>query len=538
MKKLDLLKYIDNELLDKLFGFCYGRTSDGYEAEALCSDILFALIKSAHSEGEIGDAYPFIWRVARNVYADYSEKRRRAADNSYMGDPDEILLSVADGDEGDETELLAQVMRRIAFLTRAYREVMIEYYLDGMTTAAIAKRHGIAEGTVRQRLFAARQKIRSEVDEMSESNKPLMLDKVDFVIWGTGNPGWGDPRDGFCRMLSKHIVWLCLEKPRTAAEIAEELNVPTVYVEEELELLVKGGNGRYGILRKLDSGKYGINIVLLKKEVFEQANALYTANLSKITDAVVKFIEEHKDEYLAFPYINKTVTLNLILWQQIKDISSVLSRSVSRILKERYFAEYKHPDRPFTVFGYEANGKEYGGGLDGTQASNICGYSRVDISNIYVTRVKKHFHCGHNVSTDPVLQFAIRAIEGLSLNSLSEAEKEHAAKAVECGYLYRDGDMLYTKILVCEEKNADKLYDVTKKLNGQLDREAEALAEKLAEIIKLSIPEYLYGEWGHANFLADLPVQDALIEELIERGILTPPENGVGAEGCYMTVEK
>ncbi len=538
MKKQDLLQHIDDELLDKLFGFCYARTSDSYEAESLCSDILFAIVKSARRGGEISDAYPFIWRVARNVYADYSEKRRRATDNAYIGDPEEILLSVAEEDGGDEKELISHVMRRIAFLTRAYREVMIEYYLDGMTTAAIAKRHGIGEGTVRQRLFAARQKIKSEVEEMNENNKPLMLDKVKFVIWGTGNPGWGDPRDGFCRMLSNHAVWLCLEKPRTAAEIAEILNVPTVYIEEELELLVKGGNGKYGILRKLDNGKYGINIVLLKKEAFEEANALYIANMAKITDVVADFIEEHKEEYLSFPYINKTVTLNLILWQQIKNISSVLSRSVNRILREKHFAGYEHPNRPFTVYGYESNGRLYGGGLDGTQASNICGYSEVDIQNIYVTRIKTHFSCGHNISTDPLLQLAIRAIEGLSVDALAEADKEHTAKAVECGYLYRDGGMLYTKILVCEEKDADKLYNITKKLYGQLDAEAEVLAEKMAELIKRSIPEYLYGEWVHANSLADLPVQDALIEALIERGILTPPENGVGAEGCWMSVKK
>ena len=27
-------------------------------------------------------------------------------------------------------------------------------------------------------------------------------------------------------------------------------------------------------------------------------------------------------------------------------------------------------------------------------------------------------------------------------------EKEHAAKAIECGYLYSENDMLYTKILM------------------------------------------------------------------------------------------
>ena len=81
---------------------------------------------------------------------------------------------------------------------------------------------------------------------MTENNhKPLALDKVDYVIWGTGNPGWGDPRTVCYRMFSNHILWLCHQKPMSATEIAEELNVPTVYVEEELEILAKGENGRW-----------------------------------------------------------------------------------------------------------------------------------------------------------------------------------------------------------------------------------------------------------------------------------------------------
>ena len=71
MKKQDLLRIIDNELLEELFGFCYTRTKDSYEAEELCSDIVFALIKAACSNGEIENLYPFIWKVARNVYADF-----------------------------------------------------------------------------------------------------------------------------------------------------------------------------------------------------------------------------------------------------------------------------------------------------------------------------------------------------------------------------------------------------------------------------------------------------------------------------------
>ena len=162
MKKQELLKQFDDDLLDRLFGFCYARTNDSYEAQELCSDIIFALVKAAHTDGEITNLYPFIWRVARNVYADFSNSRRRHADAFYDGDAEEVLQFVAAKEQEDDSdEQLRAVYRRIAFLTRAYREVMILYYLDGLSTAEIAKLQNTSDGAVRQRLFSARQKLKA-----------------------------------------------------------------------------------------------------------------------------------------------------------------------------------------------------------------------------------------------------------------------------------------------------------------------------------------------------------------------------------------
>ncbi len=541
MKKQDLLKYFDDYLIDKLFGFCYARTNDSYEAEELCSDIIYALVKAANSNGEIENVYPFIWKVARNVYADFSNNRRKHADAVYEGDSEEILLGVAQEDTSDDTaELLTSVYRRIAFLTKAYREVMIMFYIDGLSTAQIAKAQGTSEGTIRQRLFSARQKIKMEVKEMEETyNKPVALDKIDYVIWGTGSPAWGDPRNVCTRMFSNHIVWLCHNKPMSASEIAEELNVPTIYVEEELEILCKGENGMYGFLRRLENGKYALNFILLDKDVFEKANAIYTEHLPKICETISNFIEEHKAGYLAFPYLNKKVDINLILWQQISHIANAFAYCVECALKKNHFADVEKPDRPFSVYGYVDNGMYYGGGMDSVSAQNVCGFSDILLRNIYITRIKKHFDCGLNVSKDPLTQLALRAIDGLDITLLSEKEKEHVAKAIEYGYLYRDGNVIYTKILVNAFSDSNRLFEISNDLrNGYFDADAEIVASKLAKLIKRSVPDYLIGEWGFANTLASMPILDAVVECLIEKGVLTPPENGIGAEGCWMSVEK
>lgn len=370
-------------------------------------------------------------------------------------------------------------------------------------------------------------------------NKPLALDKIDYVIWGTGNPGWGDPRTVCSRMFSNHIIWLCSKKPMSASEIAEKLNVPTVYVEEELEILTRGENGEYGLLRRMNSGKYAINFILFDKEVIEKAHALYTEQLPKICTIISDYVEKHKEGYLSFPYLNKKVDLNLILQQQVFSMSNAFSENVESILAEKYFSQVEKVKRPFSVFGYVDNGKHYGGGWDGVDAENVCGFSKIHLDNIYITRIKPHFHCGLNLSNDPQLQLALRAINGLEISSLSKIEKEHAAKAIESGYLYREDDMLYTKILVNAMQDRDRLFDISNGLcKGFFEEDAQIVAEKIAALIKKVIPDYLFGEWRFANILANMPVLDSVVEVLIEKGILTPPEDGIGAEGCWMSVMK
>ena len=79
--------------------------------------------------------------------------------------------------------------------------------------------------------------------------------------------------------------------------------------------------------------------------------------------------------------------------------------------------------------------------------------------------VKKY----QNVDEDPDDLISVGCI-GLNVSSLSEIEGEHAAKAIECGY-------------ICGVK-------------------------EMAALIKKNVPEYLLGEWRFANHLANMPVLD------------------------------
>lgn len=542
MKKAELLTAIDGALLERLTGYCYHRTRDSHEAQELCSDIVFALVRAANTDGEIGSLPAFIRRVAHNTYADFCARRRAENERMYPADPDEALQTLADEDDGSaqEEEQLARIYREIARLTRAYREVMILYYLDGLSAAQIAARQGITENAVRQRLFSARNAVRKGVNDMTKEERPLSLQKMEYVIWGTGNPYAGDPRTVASRQLSKQIVWLCRGKEMSARDIASALGVPTMYVEEELEIQSYGENG-YGMLRRTESGRYTTNIILLDAPEFAAAHKLYTDAMPMVCDAAAAFLEAHRDEYMAFPYLNRRPEWNLVLWQHMPVLADALGDEVRDILAGKYFASVKPSGRPFTVFGYrraEGDDTNWGAGWDGIEAQNVCGYRQVHLENLYTNFVRAHFHCGENIAKNPRIQLAIRAINGLAVNSLSENEQEHAARAVQEGYLYREGDTLYTRILVMTIEDRERLYAPDAALHAELHDAAEKIAAELAALIRRCVPAALLGDYRFVNQLAALPLWDMLTQALIQRGLLTAPENGVGAEGCWMCVQK
>lgn len=540
MKKQDLLKAIDRELLDKLFGFCYVRTRDSYEAQELCSDITLALVEAAQKEGEVENLYAFLWRIARNVYADFAEKRRRNGETVRYETLDSVADEPEDTDDGEtDEESLGRIFRSIAFLTCAYREVMIDYYLDGLSTAEIAVRQNTSENTIRQRLFSARQQIRKEVTNMESMQKPISLQTIDLCIWGTGDPVGNDPSNCFDRTFSKQLIWLCREKPRTAKELAEALSVPTLYVEEELELLVAGMNGHYGPLRKTENGRYAVNIALFDEAQIKSLWDACRSKLPELREGLLQFVDAHREEYLAVPFRNRKADLPLILWEEVKRLSAHIDWKVADRLSKRFFTDVTQPDRPYTTFAFRipADGNiPRGCGLDGIHASDLCGYAQIDLCNIYCKQLSAHFHCEHNISLDPVLLLAVRAVNGIDVHTLSEAEKEHAAKAIEVGYLYREGDTLYTKFLVCDKQAEKQLHAIAKQFGEEMTDAADALAEAIAPLLRAYLPAHLLGEYRFAMYFATMPVFDLLTETLIDEGILTVPENNLGAEGILMTV--
>ena len=549
MKTDEILKLIgDKDFLDKIYRFSYHRCNTSFDAEDLCSDIVLAVISAIQGQSDINNFYGFVWTIAHRVYADFCEKRNKIANNisiqntelQFANKENEIDNLI---EETADREQLKKIFSEIAFLSKIYREVMVMYYIDEMKIKDISAKLDISETTVKQRLFSARNTVRSEVEAMNKRN--LSLKPMNLKYAGTGSPCGNNPAECANRTLSQNLIYLCKERPKTAKELSDELCIPMLYVEEELEIQCYGQNGKYGMLRKLDNGKYTINVLVIDYEEYDAASKIYEKYLPQICNILKENIRKYNGEILNLPFLSKQTDTRFILWSMIVLMYYNLTFDVGKTLKEKYFSDVQLSNRPYSMAAFAYDSENDGTfferdfyGNDGINSSYVGGYKTVHMSNIYSDRIKPHFRCGHNISTDEKILLLLKTIGGLPIDDLSENEKEIAAKCIECGYLRKAGDIIEPKILVLDKKDNSQFLTIVNKFHNMLDIK-EKIAEEMSIFIKKHIPQHLIADYFLYNqLIANARSLSKNIDMCIEEDILTTPENDLCAEGVMMLVEK
>ena len=534
----------DKDFLDSLYGFAYKRVNNSYEAEDLCSDIILSVISAVHKNSEIHNSYAFIWTVAHRVYADFSEKRRLSANRSAAVEYSDDVLNVYSNsiDEYIETETdklqLRKIMREIMFLSKIYRDICVMYYLDEMKISDISQKLGITENAVKQRLHSARETIRKGVEKMNNAN--LTLKPINISYIGTGNPVGNDPRNVAERSFSKNLVYLCKDTERSVKELSEILGVPMPFVEEEVNIQLHGQNGYYGLLRKTDSGKYISNFIIIDYDDCMKVNEMYKKNTDIFAEKFDAYIKKNEQEILGKPFLNKQTDVRFIAWSLISKAYWGFNENIKEAFEKKYFTDITPTERNFFSFGiahYDDKPFEIGFyGSDGINGNEICGYKHVFLSNIYGKRIERHFSCGHDISKDDQLILTIKSINGLPLSTLSEDEKETAAKAIESGYIKKENDTLYPKILVLENERI--LWDIVEDFLKEVTELVEPMVDDIYTFIKKYLPKHLTSEYRLFIMQTSIGLLDSIIEKCIELGTLIPPEKTPSAEGVIMTVKK
>ena len=290
---------IITEYLTKLYGFAIKKSFSYDEAEDLCSDIIGELYPSLLTAKEIYNMDGYIWRISEHVYSKYvsSKKKHQGISIDGMEIPFEDNYSL-----GESEEEVLRLRREIAFLSKARREIVFSYYYENKTISIISKETKIPVGTVKWHLNKARNELK-EGFIMERRIGKLGMKPIKATCFGhSGNPGTNDGPEYYLKdSLNLNIVYSVYHNPKTKDEIAEELGVTPVFIDDKIDLLENNGflvrqaGGRFTTYVKFDSETYSLEQQdsCLKKQL-EIAKLLAQDYVSAVRVA----ISDVKDVYI------------------------------------------------------------------------------------------------------------------------------------------------------------------------------------------------------------------------------------------------
>ncbi len=243
-----------------IYGFCLKRCKTLEDAEDLAQETALKAYRTLIIRDDIGDPDRFIWTMAHNALSNYYRDFSR---NSYgMVNIDELSEVLASSENHPidsliEAETVAKLKSEIAYLSKLQRGIVIAYYFEGKKLDDIAHGLDIPLGTVKWHLFEAKKDLKRGMEKMRNTSD-LKFNPIKFLYVGTsGCPGSKGADNNFFRSrLAQNIAYCVWKEEKTVNEIAEDLGVSPVYVEEEAEYLAE-----YGYLKEC-KGKYLCNIII------------------------------------------------------------------------------------------------------------------------------------------------------------------------------------------------------------------------------------------------------------------------------------
>jgi len=158
----------------KIYALVYNMTSNREDSEDVVQEVFVKAYSAlARFKGD-SSFYTWIYRIAVNRTINFVKRRKKRegfslddVDGGIERDPAYVELSARESPFRDATlsELQEKLNKALQKLSDKHRSVVVLHDIEGVPHDEIARMLGVSSGTVRSRLFYARQILQSELSE-------------------------------------------------------------------------------------------------------------------------------------------------------------------------------------------------------------------------------------------------------------------------------------------------------------------------------------------------------------------------------------
>ncbi len=498
---------IITEYLKPIFGFALKRCKSTHDAEDLSQEIVLRAFRALLIKDDIEDMGKFIWTIAHNTLSNYY----RDAARGVIGVPVEEFADVLPDPDSlrkvdDNTDAIRRLQSEIAYLSRLQRKIVIAYYFENRKQADIAKDLDIPLGTVKWHLFEAKKELKRGMDTMRKTSdlkfNPIQFDSLAI----NGSCGTKNMNELFRSTLVQNICYCVRNEAKTVNEIADDLGVSPVYVENEVASLEE-----YCYLKK-QQDKYILNFLIseptaelltMKDAMYKKAAASFANDL--YDELIASGLLEHPD--ILCGQTDGPITLtespradrNFLLWTLIPYIISEQDNPSKKNKISFKETATLRPDGAHNITRATVVPEHMVLPDDYVYMKNWCGPYRFDIEKDTAfwqldtewseRRIVVDY--SSNAHTERLLSLYERECKGERLS------KDEYAWLSECGYIKTVGDYdgarkaVWQIVTLASKDIRKKLLTIGEKLQAKYADAFEALGAPYADALLATVPPHL-----------------------------------------------
>lgn len=459
--------------IEKVYGYAVNRTYTREEADELAQEILFTAVRELPRLREESRFEPWLWGIAANVTKSFRRNlgKQRAMYSYECPFSYDALeqLPWEDGHFEEQEEIYDSLRTKIAMLSRIYRDIIVFYYYDGLSTKAISEKLDIPEGTIRWRLTEARRKLRKEFDEMNET--ALRPVKMTVDIYGSGNYNGITipfPSAYVNDALSQNILYHCYEQPGSIEELAKRCGVPAYYIEDRMENLLR----RRAVI-ELSRGRYQTDFIIWsdKQGIYCEENAEKV--LMPMMEKLLKALDDIAREAAGIDFYKAEKSGTDLFYLYGAMAFSYVSEHYCKLPYPKIPRNYDGNEWRYA--GITETGEHHRTGISVQECANLGsrgGYRHTVYNGIQGMGLRKMMY-----------DYYINVCEDI-LSRGSTEDIDSAAEAIQDGYLVKgqDGSILVTAPVFTKEQKEE--------FDAIADRYLAPLMPEYSEIIDRFISGY------------------------------------------------
>ena len=313
MKKQDADRVI-KEYIKPMYGFAMNKTRNINDAEELASMIIIQIYDVLIKKDNFIDLNSYVFRIAHNVWTKYLSEKTRVINNVFIDDVNIIENKNIENDIVKK-EIIGKLRLEIAFLSSQQRKIVLLHYYKGLKIREIAKELDLSEGTVKWHLYEIKKEMKNSMEVLRTIGN-LGINPINFSNIGhLGNPGSrGDTKDFLKKRITQNISYAAYHKSLTINEIAEELGISPIFVEDEVNELEE-----YGFMNKVKGEKYETNILIEEpsEEKYEELNSLYKKYANILVEKYFLQFFENRETFKKVNIYSPDNDFNFLMWSII-----------------------------------------------------------------------------------------------------------------------------------------------------------------------------------------------------------------------------